>query len=74
MTVDELNAYRDQLIGAMSKGTVSIETPQLGRVEFGSPSEIQKAIAWIDGEIQRQAPSQKTFVVQSNRGTGDCLL
>jgi len=73
VTIDELNKYRDTLIASMSTGTAEIETPMLGRVSYNSPSEIQKAIAWIDGEIQRQAPTQKTFVVQSNRGVGGCL-
>ena len=70
MTLDQLNAYRDKLVASLSSGVMRVSTPQLGETEFVSPSEIQSAIAWIDGEIQRQAPTQKTFVAQSNRGTG----
>jgi len=56
----------------MATGTAVIETPQLGRVEYRTVAEIQSAIAWLDGEILRLNPQQRSFVVQSNRGTGGC--
>ena len=71
-TPDDLAAMRDQLIAAMAKGQALIETPQLGRVEYRSVGEIQSAIAWIDGEILRLNPQQRSFIARSNRGTGGC--
>jgi hypothetical protein len=73
MTVDDLNAYREKLIKAMAGGIAVVESPALGRVEFSSPSEIEGAISWVDQEILRLQPQQRTFVAQSNRGTGGCL-
>jgi hypothetical protein len=70
VTLDELNSYRDKLIAAMSGGTRQVSTPQLGLVEFSSPSEIQSAIAWIDAQTALVNGTARTFIFQSNRGTG----
>jgi hypothetical protein len=72
-TPEDLAALRQQLIASMATGQAVIETPQLGRVEYRTVAEIQSAISWLDGEILRLNPQQRSFVVQSNRGTGDCL-
>ena len=71
-TPADLAAMRDRLIAAMAKGQTRISTPQLGEIEYRGVGELQKAIAWIDGEIQRLNPQQRSFVAQSNRGTGGC--
>ena len=44
ITIDELLAMRAQLGAALGQGTASLETPQLGRVEYRSIAEIRSAI------------------------------
>ncbi len=61
MTPDELAALRETLVAGLGNTTAEIETPQLGRVTFRTPAEIQSAINWIDSEIQQQAPQRRTF-------------
>jgi len=70
MTADELLTLRDKLVNALGTGTSRVATPQLGEVDYCSPAQLQSAISWIDGELQMTSPTTRTFVFQSNRGTG----
>ncbi|MGA7238316.1 MAG: hypothetical protein WBY44_21710 [Bryobacteraceae bacterium] len=70
LTVDDLLPLRATLVAALGNGTAEIETPQLGRVVFRTPMEIQSAIAWLDNQIALVSSTAQTFVFQSNRGTG----
>jgi hypothetical protein len=70
MTIDELIDMRANLVAALGQGSAEVETPQLGRVSYRTPAEIQSALAWLDAELQQINPTSRTFVIQSNRGTG----
>lgn len=67
---DQLLLMRAQLVGALGQGAIRVMTPQLGEVEYRSVAEIQAALAWLDAELELINPTARTFVFQSNRGTG----
>jgi hypothetical protein len=70
MTTDDLLKMQAALLAAMGSGLLSVDTPQLGRVEYQSLREIQSALNWVNSQLEAIAPAGRTFVFQSNRGTG----
>jgi hypothetical protein len=72
MTLDQLLAARDKLLGQMT-GPVVVETPQLGRVEFRQGDDAARALALIDQEIAELSGAGGGVQVQtivSSRGLG----
>jgi len=70
MTTDELLALQAQLVAAMASGVFRVSTPQLGEVEYQRARDLQAALAWVTAELEAANPQGRTFVFQSNRGTG----
>ncbi len=69
----DLASMRAALVAGLGQPAAIIETPLIGRVEFRTVDEIQAAIAWVDSQNPATAATPRTFVMQSNRGTGGCL-
>ena len=69
MTLEQLQAKRESLIGALA-APKEVQLPDGSRVVQGDTAGLQAAIAAIDTEIARlQAPgASRVFTVQSSRG------
>lgn len=49
--VDALNAQKAKLLAAISSGVRSIETPQLGKVEYPNTDQLILALNLVNGQI-----------------------
>ena len=65
----DFNALAANILASMG-GPVSVETPQLGRVEFPRPSELYAAINYLKMAANAAAGNSTTgvFVVGYDRG------
>jgi hypothetical protein len=70
-TVD-VEALAAELMGQLATGTLSVETPQLGRVEYLRPTEVYAALNILRQEAARAAGVQTAgvFVIGYDRGLG----
>ena len=57
MTQQELQALRDALVASLGK-PATIETPQLGRVEYRDSADVAAALATLDREIAAASGSE----------------
>jgi hypothetical protein len=69
ITLDQLIAQRDALLAQLG-GPLRVETPLLGAVEFRSMSDIESALAILNGQIAAASGGSSTGVitVTSDRG------
>jgi hypothetical protein len=70
-TID-VEALASRLVGQLANGTLSIETPQLGRVEYLRPTEVYAALNILRQEAARASGVQMAgvFTIGYDRGLG----
>jgi hypothetical protein len=70
-TLDDLNKWQAGLQAAIGGGVRSVETPQLGRVEFPNMDQLLMALGYVNAQIaalSNPAGNQRMLTVVAHRG------